>query len=124
MEIIVLDWLKEMCGLPAGAGGVLVSGGSFAIVQFLECAGYISHEPRQSAHNIIIPFVIMGGEHANGEAETAGSERVEQVETRQRTQGMESIHKTHTAHGMEGQRRQAAKGGRIAGRREVHTREE
>jgi glutamate/tyrosine decarboxylase-like PLP-dependent enzyme len=30
VEIIVLDWLKEMCGLPAGAGGVLVSGGSMA----------------------------------------------------------------------------------------------
>ncbi|MEO7962548.1 MAG: aminotransferase class I/II-fold pyridoxal phosphate-dependent enzyme, partial [Gemmatimonadaceae bacterium] len=30
IELIVLDWLKEMCGLPADAGGTLVSGGSMA----------------------------------------------------------------------------------------------
>src|SRR2546423_626942 len=27
-ELVVLDWLREVCGLPAGAEGVLVSGGS------------------------------------------------------------------------------------------------
>jgi aromatic-L-amino-acid decarboxylase len=30
VEVIVLDWLKELCGLPAAGGGILVSGGSIA----------------------------------------------------------------------------------------------
>ncbi len=30
IELIVLDWLKELCGLPSTAGGALVSGGSMA----------------------------------------------------------------------------------------------
>jgi glutamate/tyrosine decarboxylase-like PLP-dependent enzyme len=28
VELVVLDWLRELCGLPAGSEGVLVSGGS------------------------------------------------------------------------------------------------
>lgn len=30
IEIIVIDWLRELCGLPSSAGGALVSGGSMA----------------------------------------------------------------------------------------------
>src|SRR5512139_189233 len=30
VELIVIDWLRELCGLPAGGGGILVSGGSIA----------------------------------------------------------------------------------------------
>ena len=30
IELNVLDWLKELCGLPAQSGGILVSGGSMA----------------------------------------------------------------------------------------------
>ncbi|MBC7895505.1 MAG: decarboxylase, partial [Cytophagaceae bacterium] len=30
LELIVLDWLKELCGLPAHGGGIMVSGGSMA----------------------------------------------------------------------------------------------
>ena len=30
VELVVLDWLKELCGLPAEGGGILVSGGSMA----------------------------------------------------------------------------------------------
>ncbi len=30
IEIVVLDWLKSLCGLPAAGGGILVSGGSMA----------------------------------------------------------------------------------------------
>ena len=30
IEITVLDWLVELCGLPKGAGGIFVSGGSMA----------------------------------------------------------------------------------------------
>lgn len=30
IEITVLDWLKELCGLPAEGGGIFVSGGSMA----------------------------------------------------------------------------------------------
>ncbi len=30
IELIVIDWLKELCGLPAAGGGIMVSGGSMA----------------------------------------------------------------------------------------------
>ena len=30
IELIVIDWLKELCGLPAEGGGLMVSGGSMA----------------------------------------------------------------------------------------------
>ncbi|HKI99416.1 MAG TPA: aminotransferase class I/II-fold pyridoxal phosphate-dependent enzyme [bacterium] len=38
IETVVLDWLREACGLPQGAGGVLVSGGSMANLTGLACA--------------------------------------------------------------------------------------
>ncbi len=30
VELVTLDWLRQLCGLPAGAGGLFVSGGSMA----------------------------------------------------------------------------------------------
>lgn len=38
IELIVLDWLKELCGLPATAGGALVSGGSMANLSAIAAA--------------------------------------------------------------------------------------
>jgi aromatic-L-amino-acid decarboxylase len=38
VELVVLDWMREWCGLPAGAEGVLVSGGSVASLVALAAA--------------------------------------------------------------------------------------
>ena len=38
IEVTVLDWLRQLCGLPESAGGVLVSGGSVANLTALSAA--------------------------------------------------------------------------------------
>jgi aromatic-L-amino-acid/L-tryptophan decarboxylase len=38
VELVVLDWLRELCGLPADAAGVLVTGGSVANLVALAAA--------------------------------------------------------------------------------------
>jgi aromatic-L-amino-acid decarboxylase len=38
VELVVLDWLRELCGLPEGGEGVLVSGGSVATLVALAAA--------------------------------------------------------------------------------------
>jgi glutamate/tyrosine decarboxylase-like PLP-dependent enzyme len=38
VELVVLDWLRELCGLPEGGDGVLVSGGSVASLVALAAA--------------------------------------------------------------------------------------
>ncbi|HEX5182564.1 MAG TPA: aminotransferase class I/II-fold pyridoxal phosphate-dependent enzyme [Allosphingosinicella sp.] len=38
LELVVTDWLREMCGLPEGAGGLFVSGGSMANLTALTAA--------------------------------------------------------------------------------------
>ena len=38
VELTVLEWLREICGLPAGAGGVFVSGGTLANLTALAVA--------------------------------------------------------------------------------------
>jgi glutamate/tyrosine decarboxylase-like PLP-dependent enzyme len=38
VELVVLDWLRELCGLPEGADGVLLSGGSVASLVALAAA--------------------------------------------------------------------------------------
>lgn len=38
IELNVLDWLKELCGLPAEGGGILVSGGSMANLSAIAAA--------------------------------------------------------------------------------------
>ena len=38
IEMLTIDWLRELCGLPAGAGGLFVSGGSLANLTALAVA--------------------------------------------------------------------------------------
>src|SRR6478672_7750814 len=38
LELVTLDWLREMCGLPETAGGLFVSGGSMANLTALAVA--------------------------------------------------------------------------------------
>ena len=38
VELVVLDWLRELCGLPAGAEGAMVSGGSVGTITALAAA--------------------------------------------------------------------------------------
>lgn len=38
LELVVVDWLRELCGLPAGAEGVLLSGGSVSALTALATA--------------------------------------------------------------------------------------
>ena len=38
VELVVLDWLRELCGMPAGTEGVLVTGGSVASLVALAAA--------------------------------------------------------------------------------------
>lgn len=39
VELVVLDWLRELCGLPEGTEGAFVSGGSVATLDALAAAG-------------------------------------------------------------------------------------
>ena len=41
VELTVLEWLREMCGLPAGAGGLFVSGGTVANLTALAVARHV-----------------------------------------------------------------------------------
>jgi glutamate/tyrosine decarboxylase-like PLP-dependent enzyme len=41
VELTVLEWLREMCGLPASAGGVFVSGGTLANLTALAVARHM-----------------------------------------------------------------------------------
>jgi glutamate/tyrosine decarboxylase-like PLP-dependent enzyme len=38
IELVTVDWLRELCGLPAGSGGLFVSGGSMANLTALAVA--------------------------------------------------------------------------------------
>src|ERR1700719_3010327 len=38
IELTVMEWLRELCGFPAGAGGIFVSGGSMANLTALTVA--------------------------------------------------------------------------------------
>jgi aromatic-L-amino-acid decarboxylase len=42
LELVVVDWLREWCGLPAGAGGLFVSGGSEANLHALAVARHVA----------------------------------------------------------------------------------
>lgn len=41
VELVVTDWLREICGLPEGAGGLFVSGGSMANLTALAVARHV-----------------------------------------------------------------------------------
>ena len=38
LELVVVDWFREMLGLPEGTGGILTSGGSEAMVNAMVAA--------------------------------------------------------------------------------------
>jgi glutamate/tyrosine decarboxylase-like PLP-dependent enzyme len=41
VELVTVDWLRQACGLPAGAGGLFVSGGSMANITALAVARHL-----------------------------------------------------------------------------------
>ncbi len=41
LELVTVDWLRELCGLPASAGGLFVSGGSMANLTCLAAARHV-----------------------------------------------------------------------------------
>ncbi|HEX2094573.1 MAG TPA: aminotransferase class V-fold PLP-dependent enzyme [Longimicrobiaceae bacterium] len=41
VELVVVDWLRQLCGLPEGAGGLFVSGGSMANLTALAVARHV-----------------------------------------------------------------------------------
>lgn len=47
IELTVLDWLQRMCGYPAGAGGIFVSGGSMANLSAI----VVARETRLGGHD-------------------------------------------------------------------------
>jgi aromatic-L-amino-acid decarboxylase len=52
VELTVLEWLREMCGLPAGAGGVFVSGGTLANLTGLTVARHVKIPGRLEAATV------------------------------------------------------------------------
>lgn len=46
IEIVTLDWLRDLCGLPAEAGGLFVSGGSVANLTALHAARHVRFDSR------------------------------------------------------------------------------
>jgi len=53
VELVVLDWLRELCGLPEGADGVLVSGGSVASLVALAAARTARFGERAPAEAVV-----------------------------------------------------------------------
>ena len=52
VELVVLDWLREICGLPEGADGVLVSGGSVGSLVALAAARTARFGDRAPEHAV------------------------------------------------------------------------
>ncbi|MBM3744329.1 MAG: aminotransferase class I/II-fold pyridoxal phosphate-dependent enzyme [Acidobacteria bacterium] len=48
VELVVVDWLRQFCGLPEGAGGLFVSGGSMANLTCLAVARHVRLEDRMA----------------------------------------------------------------------------
>ena len=46
LELAVIDWLRQWCGFPEGAGGLFVSGGSMANLTALAAARHASLNDR------------------------------------------------------------------------------
>jgi len=46
IELVTLDWLRDLCGLPAEAGGLFVSGGSVANLTALHAARHVRLDSR------------------------------------------------------------------------------
>jgi aromatic-L-amino-acid decarboxylase len=52
IELVTIDWLRQLCGMPAGAGGLFVSGGSMANLTALGVARH--HKLRDDAGNAVV----------------------------------------------------------------------
>lgn len=48
VELVTVDWLRRICGLPASAGGLFVSGGSMANLTCLAVARHVRLEDRMA----------------------------------------------------------------------------
>jgi glutamate/tyrosine decarboxylase-like PLP-dependent enzyme len=46
IELVTIDWLRDLCGLPPAAGGLFVSGGSIANLTALRAARHVRLEQR------------------------------------------------------------------------------
>jgi len=46
LELVTVDWLRQLCGLPEGAGGLFVSGGSMANLTCLAVARHVRLDDR------------------------------------------------------------------------------
>jgi aromatic-L-amino-acid decarboxylase len=70
VELVTIDWLREICGLPAGAGGLFVSGGSMANLTALAVArrarlddrieGAIVYTSDQSHSSVLRALRVLG----------------------------------------------------------------
>jgi glutamate/tyrosine decarboxylase-like PLP-dependent enzyme len=49
IELVTIDWLRELCGLPSGWSGLFTSGGSMATLTALAAACHASDAPRSQA---------------------------------------------------------------------------
>ena len=54
LELVTIDWLREMCGLPETAGGLFVSGGSMANLTALAAARRVTLDERSD--NAVVYF--------------------------------------------------------------------
>ena len=52
IELVTIDWLRQLCGLPTSAGGLFVSGGSVATLTALATARHV--KLRDSLHDAVI----------------------------------------------------------------------
>jgi aromatic-L-amino-acid decarboxylase len=52
VELVTIDWLRQLCGLPEAAGGLFVSGGSVATLTALATARYI--KLADDTHNAVV----------------------------------------------------------------------
>lgn len=53
VELVTLDWLRDLCGLPASAGGAFVSGGSIANLTALAAARHRHLDPASWGRGVV-----------------------------------------------------------------------
>jgi glutamate/tyrosine decarboxylase-like PLP-dependent enzyme len=68
LELVVVDWLRELCGLPDGTEGVLLSGGSVSALTALataraECGGDVAYLSDQTHASNARALRILGVPH-------------------------------------------------------------
>ncbi len=70
VELVTVDWLREICGMPEGAGGLFVSGGSMANLTGLAVArhhrlggrmeGAVAYTSDQTHSSVLRAFRVLG----------------------------------------------------------------